>query len=174
MRSKFGKISLLSTPDHEIVALASNHHQIAKTVWFLWKVHKTHVWGSAEQDLAKSHFSAQQMLKSSYWPQIFVKWGKRSDFYKKCTKRTFGASRIKFWQDLTFRDTRCQSRRTGLKSSPNRENSAISIKSEQNARLGPCGASIGKSWLFRTDVKIVVLAWKHRQIGKTVRFVHFL
>ena len=53
---------------------------------------------------------------------------------------TFGAVRSKFWQNLTFPHCRCQNRRTGLKSSPNGQNSAISMKSAQNARLGTCGA----------------------------------
>ena len=86
-------------------------------------MHKTHVWGRAEQVLAKS-------------------------------------------QNL------CQNRRTGLKLSANRENSAFSIKSAENALFGPCGASFGKMSLYgTTDVKIVVLASNHREIGKTVRFL---
>ena len=130
------------------------------------------IWGRAKQVLAKSHFSAQQMSKSSYWPQIIANSGKQRDFNKKCTTRTFGAVRSKFWQNLTFAHSRCQIRRIGLKSSPNRENRALFIKSALNARLGPCGASFGKISLLRTaDVKIVVLASNHRQIGKTERFL---
>ena len=105
------------------------------------------------------------MSKSSYWSQIIDKSGKQSDFYKKCTKRTF-------WQNLTFPHSRCHNRRIGLKSSPNRENRAISIKSGQNVRLGPCGGSFGKISLFRTaDVKIVAVASNHPQIGISVRFL---
>ena len=68
-----------------------------------------------------------------------------------------------------FEHTTSQNRRTGFKSSSNRDNSAISKERAQNARLGPCGASFGKISPFRTlDLEIVVLASKHRQIGKIV------
>ena len=94
--------SLFRTPDFKIVVLASNHRQILKTVRFLREVRKTHVWGFAEQVLPKSHFSAHQISKSSNWPQ------------------TFAAVRSKFWRTLSFPHSRCQNRRTGLKSSTNR------------------------------------------------------
>ena len=47
--------------DLKITVLVLSYHQIGKTVRFPWKVHKTHVWGRAEQVLAKSHFSACQI-----------------------------------------------------------------------------------------------------------------
>ena len=124
--ASFRKVSLFRIPDLKMVVLASNHHQIGKTVEFLKKVHK----------------------------------------------RRFGAVRSTIWQNLTFPHTRSQDSRTGLKSSPNRENSGISKKSAQNASSRPCGTGFAKIWLFCTpDLKIVVLASNHRQIGKTVRFL---
>ena len=98
--------------------------------------------------------------------------GKTVPFLQKVQKRTCGAVWSMFWQNLTLPHTRSQNRVTGLKSSPNRENTSISTKSVQNARLGPCGASFGKISLCRTlDLKIVELASNHRQIVKTVRFL---
>ena len=48
--------------------------------------------------------------------------------------------------------------------------SAISMKSSQYARLGPCRASFRKvSLLLTLDHKIVLLATNHRQIRKAVR-----
>ena len=52
------------------------------------------------------------------------------------------------------------------------DETAVRIKSAQNAGLGPSGASLGKISLFHTaDVEMVVVASYHRQFGKTVRFL---
>ena len=104
--ASYGKISHCRAAHLKIVVLVSNHRQIGKTVPFLERVHKTHVCGSAEPVLAKSHFAMQQISKSSYWLQIIAKSGKRWNFNKNCTKRTFGAMRSKFWQNLTLAHTR--------------------------------------------------------------------
>ena len=77
-----------------------------------------------------------------------------------------------FWPNLSFEHTRPQTRRTGLKSSPNCEKCAISLKRAQNARSGPCGANFDKiSLLSIPDLQILVLASNHRRIVKTVRFL---
>ena len=61
---------------------------------------QTHVWGRTEHVLAKSQFAVQQI--SSYLPYIIAKSGRQCHFYKKCTKRTFGDVRSKFWQNLSI------------------------------------------------------------------------
>ena len=79
--------------------------------------------------------------------------------------------RSKFGKSSLLSPPDLKNRRTVLKSSPNRENSVISLKRAQNARSVPCGASVGKISLFRMpDLKFVVLALSYHQIGKTVRF----
>ena len=84
---------------------------------------------------------------------------------------SFGVVRRKFRQNLTLPHTRTQNRRTVLKSSQNRENNAISSKSVQNARLGAGRARFSKiSFCRKLDLKFVLLASNHRQIGKTVLF----
>ena len=71
-----------------------------------------------------------------------------------------------------FEHTTSQNRRTDFKSSSNRDNSAITKECAQNARLARCGESFAKIALLSTpNLKIVVLASNHRQIGITVRFL---
>ena len=56
---------------------------------------------------------ALQISKWSYWPLIIAKSEIQCDFYEKWTNCTFGAVPSKFWQNVTFPQTRSQNRRTG-------------------------------------------------------------
>ena len=66
--ARFGQIAFLSVKVVKIVTLASNSLQNGKTVRFSWKLYKTLVSGHAQHVLAKSHFWASRLWKSSHWP----------------------------------------------------------------------------------------------------------
>ena len=53
------------------------------------KLYKTLFLGHAQHVLAKSHFWASKLSKSSHWPEILFKTGKQCAFHKICTKRSF-------------------------------------------------------------------------------------
>ena len=201
----------------KIARLVSNSLQNGKTVRFSWKLYKTLVSGHAQHVLAKSHFKASKLSKSSHWPQILSKTGKQCAFHENCTKRSFQVIRSTFWPNRILERQSCQNRHTGLKFSPKREkqcafhenctkrsfqvmrstfwrnrilkrqscqnrhtglkfspkrgNSALFMKIVQNARFRSCAARFGQiAFLSVKVVKIVTLAWKARQNGKTVRF----
>ena len=63
--------------------------QNRKTVRFPRKFYKTRFSGHAQHVLAKSHFWASKLSKSSPWPEILVKTGKQCAFHKNCTRPSF-------------------------------------------------------------------------------------
>ena len=80
--------------------------------------------------------------------------------------------RSTFWQNRLFERQSCQSRHTGLKFSPKRQNSAPFIKILQNAVFRPCVARFGQiAFLSVKVVKIVMLASNSLEVVKTVRFL---
>ena len=85
--ARFGQIAFLSVKVVQIVTLASNSLQNGETVRFSWKLYKTLVSGDTQHVLAKSHFRASKLSKSSHWPQILSKTGKECAFHENCTKR---------------------------------------------------------------------------------------
>ena len=156
----------------KIARLVSNSLQNGKTVRFSWKLYKTLFSGHAQHVLAKSHFKASKLSKSSHWPGILSKTGKQCAFHKNCTKRAFQVMRSTFWPKRIFKRQSCQNRHTGLKFSPKRENSALFMKIVQNALFRSCAARFGQiAFVSVKVVKIVTLAWKPRQNGKRVRFL---
>ena len=169
--ARFGQIAFLRVKVVKIVKLAWNSRQNGKTVRFSWKFYKTGFSGHSQHVLAKSHFWASKLSKSSQWPQILFKTGKQCAFHQNCTKRAFQVMRSTFWPNRIFKRQSCQNRLTGLKFSPKRENSALFMKIVQNARFTSCAARFGQmAFMGVKVVKIVTLAWKARQNGKTVRF----
>ena len=100
---------------------------------FSWKLYKTLFSGHEQQVLAKSHFRASKLSKSSHSPQILSKQGKQCAFHENCTKSSFQVMRSTFWPNCIFEGQSCQNRHTGLKFSSKRENSALSMKIVQNA-----------------------------------------
>ena len=169
--ARFGQIAFLSVKVVKIVTLASNSLQNGETVRFSWKLYKTLVWGHAQHVLAKSHFWASKLSKSSHWPQILSKKGKQCAFHENCTKRSFQVMRSTFWPNRIFERQWVQNRHTGLKFSPKRENSALFMKIVQNALFRSCAARFGQiAFLSVKVVKFVTLAWNSLQKGKTVRF----
>ena len=70
----------------KIARLVSNSLQNGKTVRFSWKLYKTLFSGHAQHVLAKSHFKASKLSKSSHWPQILSKIGERVRFSWKLYK----------------------------------------------------------------------------------------
>ena len=99
----------------KIARLVSNSLQNGKTVRFSWKLYKTLFSGHAQHVLAKSHFKASKLSKSSHWPGILSKTGKQCAFHKNCTKRAFQVMRSTFWPKRIFKRQSCQNRHTGLK-----------------------------------------------------------
>ena len=169
--ARFGQIAFLSVKVVKIVTLALNSLQNGERVRFSWKVYKTLFSGDTQHVLAKSHFWASKLSKSSHWPQILSKTRKECAFYENCTKRSFQVMRSTFWRNRILKRQSCQNRHTGLKFSPKRGNSALFMKIVQNARFRSCAARFGQIAFFSVKVvKIVTLAWKARQNGKTVRF----
>ena len=173
--ARFGQIAFLSVKVVKIVTLASNSLQNGERVRFPWKLYKTLVSGHAQHVLAKSHFRAFKLSKSSHWPQIVSKTGKQCAFHENCTKRAFPVMRSTFWPNRIFERQSSQNRHTGLKVSSERANSSLSMKIVQNARFRSCAARFGQITLVSIKVfKIVTLAWKARQNGKRVRFLWIL
>ena len=154
----------------KIARLVSNSLQNGKTVRFSWKLYKTLFSGHAQHVLAKSHFKASKLSKSSHWPGILSKTGKQCAFHKNCTKRAFQVMRSTFWPKRIFKRQSCQNRHTGLKFSPKRENSALFMKIVQNALFRSCAARFGQiAFLSVKVVKIVTLASNSLQNGENVR-----
>ena len=169
--ARFGQIAFVSVKVVKIVTLAWKALQNGKRVRFWWKLYKTLVSGHAQHVLAKSHFKASKLSKSSHWPQILSKTGKECAFYENCTKRSFQVMRSTFWRNRILKRQSCQNRQTGLKFSPKRGNSALFMKIVQNARFRSYAARFGQiAFVSGKVVKIVTLAWKALQNGKTVRF----
>ena len=83
--------------------------------------------------------------------------------------------RSTFWPICIFERQSSQNRETGLKFSPKRENSALSIKIVQNALFRSCGARFGQIAFWSVKVlNIVKLTSNSLQNGKTVLFkTHF-
>ena len=95
--ARFGQIAFVRVKVLKIVTLASNSLQNGKTVRSPWKLYITLFSGHAEHVLAKSHFWASKLSKSSHWPQILFKTGKQCAFHKNCTKPSFQVMRSTFW-----------------------------------------------------------------------------
>ena len=167
----FAQIAFVRVKLLEIARLVSNSLQNGKTVRFSWKLYKTLVSGHAQHVLAKSHFWASKLSKSSHWPEMLFKTGKQCAFHENCTKRSFQVMRSTFWPNRIFERQSCQNRHTGLKFSPKRENSALFMKIVQNARFRSCAARFGQiAFLSVKVVKIVTLALNSLQNGERVRF----
>ena len=83
--------------------------------------------------------------------------------------------RSTFWPICIFERQGSQNRETGLKFSPKRENSALSIKIVQHALFRSCGARFGQIAFWSVKVlNIVKLTSNSLQNGKTVLFkTHF-
>ena len=168
--ARFGQIAFVSVKVLKIVTLAWNSLQNGKTVRFPWKLYKTLFSGHAQHVLAKSHFWASKFSKSQNWPEILFK-RENSALSENCTKRSFQVMRSTFWPNRIFERQSSQNRKTGLKFSWKRENSALSMKIVQNALFRSCAARFGQIALLSVKVlKIVKLAWNSLQNGKTVRF----
>ena len=136
------------------------------------KIVQNALFRSCQHDLAKSHFWASKLSKSSHWPQILFKKKKLCAFHENCTKRSFQVMRGTFWPNRIFERQSCQNRHTGLKFSLKRENSALFMKIVQNALFRSCIARFGQiAFLSVKVVKIVMLASNSLQIVKTVRFL---
>ena len=169
--ARFGRIAFLSVKVVKIVTLAWNSLQNGETVRFPWKLYKTGFSVHAQHVLAKSHFWASKLSKSSHWPGILFKTGKQCAFHKNCTKRAFQVMRSTFWPKRIFKRQSCQNRHTGLKFSSKRENSALSMKIVQNGLFRSCVARFGQIGLLGVKVlKIVTLASNSLQNGERVRF----
>ena len=169
--ARFGQIALLCGKVLKIVKLASNSLQNGKTVRFPWKLSKTLFSGHAVHVFAELHLWAWKFSKSSHWPEILAETGKQCALDESCTKGSFQVMRSTFWPNRIFERQSSQNRQTGLKFSPNRENSALLITIVQNALFRSCAARFGQIALLSGKVlKIVKLASNSFQNGKTVRF----
>ena len=117
-------------------------------------------------------FWASKFSKSSQWPEILSKKGKPCAFDKNCTKRSFQVLRSTIWPNRIFERQSSQNRKTGLKFSSKRQNSALTMKIVQNAVFRSCAARFGQIAFLSVKVfKIVTLAWNSLQNGKTVHFL---
>ena len=117
-------------------------------------------------------FWASKFSKSSEWPEILSKKGKPCAFDKNCTKRSFQVLRSTIWPNRIFERQSSQNRKTGLKFSSKRQNSALTMKIVQNAVFRSCAARFGQIAFLSVKVfKIVTLAWNSLQNGKTVHFL---
>ena len=87
--ARFGQIAFLSIKFLTIVTLARNLLQNGKTARFPWKLYKTLLLGHAQHVLAKSHFWASKLSKSSHWPQNSLRKGNTVRFSWKVYKTLF-------------------------------------------------------------------------------------
>ena len=169
--ARFGQIAFLSAKFLKIVTLASNSLRNGKTARFPWKLYKTLISGHQQHVLAKSHFWGTNFLKSLHLSYILFKTEKHCAFHENCTKRSFQVMGSTFWPNRICERRSSQIRHTGLKLSPKRENSALSMKIIQNALFRSWAASFGQiAFLSIKVLKIVTLALNSIQNGKTVRF----
>ena len=143
--ARFGQIAFLSVKVFKIVTLAWNCLQNGKTVRFPWKLYITLFSGHAQDVLAKSRFWAWKFSKSWNWPQILFKKGKQCAFHENCTKRSFQVMRSTFWANRIFERQSSQNRKTGLKFSSKRENSALFIKLHKTLVSGHAEYVLAKS-----------------------------
>ena len=150
----FGQIAFVSVKVLKIVTLVWNSGQNCKTVRFPWKLYKTLFSGHAQHVLAKSNLWASKLSKSLHWPQILSKKGKQCAFHENCTKASFQVMRSTFWPNRIFDHQSSQNRHTGLKLSPKRENSELSMKIVQNAHFRSCAAPFwGKTACFWIELR---------------------
>ena len=157
--ARFGQILFWSVKRVKFVTLAWKALQNGKAVRFSWKLYKTLVSGHAQEVLPKSYFWGSNFSKSLHLSQIFFKTGKQCASHENCTKRSFEVMRSTFWPNQIFKRQSSQNRLTGLKFSPKRENSALSMKIVQNARFMSCAARFGQIAFLRVKIlKIVTLA----------------
>ena len=169
--ARFRQIKFVSVKVVKIVTLTSKSLQKGKTVRFSWKLYKTLFSGHAQHNLAKPHFLLSKFSKSWNSPQSLFKTEKQCAFHENWTKRSFQVVRNTFWPNRIFERQSSQNRHTGLKFSSKRENSALSMKIVQNALFRSCAARFGQiAFVSVKVVKIVTLASKSLQKGKTVRF----
>ena len=169
--ARFDQIAFLSVKVLKIVTLVLNFLQYGKTVRFPWKLYKTVFFGHAQHVLPKSHFWALKLSKSSHWPNILSKVGKRCAFHKNCTKPSFQVMRGTFWPFRISERHSCQDRHTCLKFSPKRQQSALFMKIVQNVLFRSCAARFGdNAFLSIKFLKIVNLVSNSLQTWKTVRF----
>ena len=163
--------AFLSVKVLKIVTLAWNSLQMGKTVRFSWKLSKTLFSGHAQHVLAKSHFGASKISKSSRGPEILSKTKKQCAFNENCTQPSFQVMRSRFWPNRILELQSSQNRHARLKFSRKRENSAPSMKIVLDALYRSCAARFGEIAFLSVKVfKIVKLAWNSLQKRKTVRF----
>ena len=162
--ARFCQIEFWSVKVFKIVTPAWNSRQNGKIVRLPWKLYKTLFSGHVQHVLVKSGFGPSKFSKSSLWPEILFKTGKQCAFLENCTKRSFQVIRSTFWPNRIFERQSSQNPHTGLKFSPKRENSALSMKIVQNARLRSCAARFCQIEFWSVKVfKIVTPAWNSRQ-----------
>ena len=168
--ARFGQIAFLRVKVFKIVKLASFSSKRKKQCALHTKLYKTHFSGHAQDVSAKSHYGASKFSKLSRGLEILFKTGKQCAFYKNCARRSFQVMRSKFRPNRSCERQISQNRHTVFKFSSKRENSALSIKTLQNAFLRSCAARFGQIAFASVKVlKIVTLASNSFQYGKTVR-----
>ena len=143
-------------------------------------------------------FLPSNFSKSLRLSQILFKRGKQCALHGNCTKRSFQVMRSTFWPNRIFKRQISQNDHTGLKFSPKRENSALSMKivhengctangtfrsfaqhvlAKSPNRIFQNGSVTSTKRSFKivaflsvTVLKIVKLAWNSLQHEKAVRF----
>ena len=169
---RFGKIAFFYVLDPKVALPDWNSRQYVKTVGFLSKLYKTCFLGNAEEVLAKSHFSTFRSQKSLYVTQIHANKWKQYAFYENCTKRAFHAVRRTFWPNCICQRFRSKNRFTGLKFTPIRKNSRLSMKIVQNVLFRQWRGRFGQiAFLNVSEPKIALLDWNSREYVKTVDFL---
>ena len=104
-------------------------------------------------------FWASKFLKSLHLSQILFKTEKQCALHENCTKRSFQVMRSTFWRNRIFERQSSQNRHTGLKFSPKREKSGLSMKIIQKAHCRSCAARFGQiAFLSVKVLKIVTMA----------------
>ena len=132
----------------------------------LWNLYKTLFSGHAVHVLAELPLWAWKFSKSSHWPEILAETGKLCALDENCTKGSFQVMRSTFWPNRIFERQSSQNRQTGLKFSPNRENSALLITIVQNALFRSCAARFGQiAFLTVKLLKMAKLGWNSLQDG---------
>ena len=135
------------------------------------KIEQNDLFRSCAAHFREIEFLSVKVLKIGTLAWNSRQKGKTERFYENCTKRSFQVMRSTFWPNRIFERQSSQNRQTGLKFSPNRENSALLITIVQNALFRSCAARFGQIALLSGKVlKIVKLASNSLQNGKTVRF----
>ena len=142
---RFGQIAFRNVLDPKIALLDWNSRLYVRTVGFLSKLYKTCFSCNGEDVLAKSHFSTFGSQKIALPDWISRQYVKTVGFLWKLYKTCFSGHVEDVPVKSHFQRFGANNRSSGLKLTPIRENSRLSMKIVQNVLFRPRGGRFGEN-----------------------------